>query len=1272
MYNLLSILLTNLLSQMKKFLTFLVMMIGLFAPQLRAEALLTPEPGKQYMIMHSSGYFMTVTDNTVKIMSPGAGDSQRFTFEIAEDGEVPVYNIKLENGQYLGSDSGWTIKFLDDPADPFAQFQIWNSHVEDFVKIFNMGRGAYLGTDNNNDGGGIYTDKSGGDGKHIWKIVEASASGLITSGLEEAIENGKNFLDSESDNLSQDALAAINGKIAEAEGILANATEQADVNEAADALNAFINAAKNLQSWLTYANDLVANATIGTGIGEYPAEAADALKEAIAEATVWTEADTAVYNEAAAKLNTACTVFKNAQIVFFPDPAKKYYFLNTYSGLVMGINATNEAALATPSGEVSQLFEIEQSAESTAVFYLKLADGSGYLATKGGWNSTVVADYTDEARFQFELVDADQKVYTLNRFNLNGAWASDNNNPGDLIYTNKSRSQYNAQWQICEMQEGGLMTIGLEKAIAQAEEYIAKAVVGDQPGNYPQAAVDALTAAVAEAKNVLATATAQDQIVEAVGTLTDAINAFLAEKIDPYFIPEANTTYRYSVRKYASNYMTNEGEKVGTASFEPGDDAQHWTLTPVEGKKYTYILTNGGKALAYDATMVEIADAPAWTVRYTTTVNHLPYFSLVEADDQNKVLTFGSGKNPVIQDFNAGNDAHQGRFLRVDMPNDPNVFVLEQAVADARYVLENIDRGNEIGQYSDAKCDAFAAVIAAAEQLRGLTQDEVNAKAVELNAATTEFVNNPNAVVKDALDAAILAAKQTLAAATVGIQIGQYYQSQIDEFAALVAEFEKQAANVTDQEECDELTALVNSSTEAFTGNTEVQAVKPVLDDAIACALALYEAEKDNVGDNEGQRPQEVVDAFKNAIDTAAAIADPTEADLNALLDAREAFINGVIGINRTALRNAIAKAEGEEFSNLVAGDFNGNYPAETIDAFNVALQEAKEAEANMDMTQEQIDAATKKLNDAMATLKASIVTINFNTLDNAIAAAQEALAGVTVIGDSEGACPQAVVDALNAVVEEAEGIDRDAINQADTDALAAQLTEATALFNEQMRASTGLAEAIAEAQALVDNAVSGFKPGNYPITAIEALKAVTENAEQVLANQGATQAELLDALNALKEEMAIFATQVIPAHDLTELNQLIEQAEAFMAANDYNDDFILNIALQDAKDLVADPDNYTKAQLNSITEALREALDYAIGTVGVADTLAEDVAINVAGGTLSVSGIATDATVAVYSLDGRLIAIDNASAEISLSTGKYVVAIRSSLVNVTRTIFVK
>ncbi len=76
-------------------------------------------------------------------------------------------------------------------------------------------------------------------------------------------------------------------------------------------------------------------------------------------------------------------------------------------------------------------------------------------------------------------------------------------------------------------------------------------------------------------------------------------------------------------------------------------------------------------------------------------------------------------------------------------------------MANARYTLENIDRGNEIGQWSDAKCEAFAAVINAADALRGATQEEVDAKTSELNQARTDFINNPNAVIKDELEAAI-------------------------------------------------------------------------------------------------------------------------------------------------------------------------------------------------------------------------------------------------------------------------------------------------------------------------------------------------------------------------------------------------------------------------------------------------------------------------------------------------------------------------------------
>ena len=1257
---------------MKKFITFLVMMLGLFAPSLRAAALLNPEPGKQYMIMHSSGYFMTVTGNTVKIMSPGTGDSQVFSFEVAAEADPTVYNIRLDNGQLLGSDASYSIKFLDDAESAYAQFQIFASHEENCVKFYNLGRQAYLGTDNNSDGGGIYTDKSGLDGKHAWRIIEASASGLITFGLEEAIANAKAYVETES-TLSTDALNAINGKIAEAEAVLANPADQEAVNAASDNLNAFISSAKNLQEWINYATGLLNDATVGTEVGNFTEEAVLSLEMAIqSAAAVWAEASAEAYNNAVSQLNAACTAFSSSQIVFFPQAGKKYYFYNTYSNLVMGINDNNEAALASPTGAESQLYEIEQSPESNSVFYLKLANGSGYLATKGGWNSTVVSEYTDEARFQFDIVDLNEKVYTLNRFNLNGAWASDNNNPGDLIYTNKSRNQYNAQWKIVEM-DGSLMTIGLENSIALAESYIAKAVIGDLPGNYPQAAVDALSAAVAEAKGVLASATEQDQIIAAAEALNAAINAFLAEKIDPYFIPEANTAYRFSVRKYASNFMTDEGEKIGTSAFEAGNTAQHWTLIPVEGMKYTYTLVNDGKALAYDASMVEIADAPAWTVVYTTTVNNLDYFALVEAEDPSKVLTFGSGTNPVIQDFNAGNDAHQARFLRVDMPNDPNVFALDQAIANAKATLANVDRGNEIGQYSDAKCEAFAAVIAAAEAMRGLTQEEVDAKVIELNAAATDFINNPNAVVKDQLDAAILAAKQTLAAATVGIQIGQYYQSQIDTFEALIAEFEQKASQVTDQTECDELTVLVTDATNAFSGNTEVQPVKDVLDDAIACARTLYENEKDNVGDNQGQRPQEVIDAFKNAIEAAAAIADPTEADLITFLEAREAFLNGTIGVSRTALRAAIATAEGEEYQNLVAGDFNGNYSAEAIAAFNEALASAKEVEADMTKTQEEVDAATAALNKAMTELKKTLVTINFTALDKAIAVAKAALEATTAVGGAEGECPEAVYNALKETIETAEATDRDAINQADTDNLAAIVEEATATFLSAMRESTGIAAVIAEAEELLDNAVSGFKPGNYPVSAIDALRTALEAAKAVVADNAATQAALIDAKNALAEEIETFKAQAVPALDLTELIALIAEAEQFIEANDV-DDFILEIALQDAKDLVEDPDNYTKSQLEEITTALREALDEARGTVGVAGTFADAITVEAANGHLYVSGINAEVTVAVYTFDGRTVLMTRADSDIeaALEAGSYIVAISSAEGTVTYKLYIK
>lgn len=1265
---------------MKKFYAILLLMIAFCAQSLSAEALLTPDPAKTYNIQHRSGLLVSVFNGKLVIKSPGAdGASQKFTVELVSEGEPNSYRIKCEDGTYLGSDSGYSVKFLTDPEDAFTHFEFWASHEEGFAMFWNLGRKAYYGSDSNNDGSGIYTDKNGKDGKHAFRFIEAS-DGLFVADLETAIAAAKATLENYTDEqaFTSAAATAFNAAIAKAEGVVTSATTQAEVNAASDEIKAFSSAVASLYNSIVNANKALAGAVIGSGAGQYPQEAATALQLAIETAVAaWVEADAALYTSSATALNSAVKEFGAARKVFIPEAGKQYYIINVYTSLMFGMSEGGEVVLQNPTGEDCQKFEIIPVEGSSISFNFKIADGRGYVGRKGSWNTTVLENPTsNEAKIDFEVYDLEKAIYRFNKFGVTG-WdymASDDNTPGALVYTNKGASA-NSTWQIREVVEGELLTMALDKAIADAEAYIAEAVVGEEPGQYPQEAVDALAAALATAK--AATPATQPELNDVAAALQAAIADFRAAEIDPFFVPAPNTKYRFSVRKYRDKFLTaGDADAKTTSDFVAGNAAQHWTFEPVTvaDAKYTYYVKNGDKALAYDGTLVDASEAPVWRAVFTATVNNLPYFALVQNDDPTKVITFSSGKTLSVQTLSTGNDAHQARFLRVDEANDPNLQALEQAVANAQTSLDNAPRGNEVGKWNQAKCDAFQAVIDATAGLTGATQEEVDAKVAELNQARTDFLANPNSVIKDELEAAIAAAKAKAEAAEIGIEVGQYYESHIEAFEAEIAGFEAAAKEVSEQEACNALTQEVKDATEAFKGNETVQPVADVLADAITCAEKLYEAEKDNVGDNKGERPQEVVDAFAAAIAAAKAVTEPTVADLEALLDARAAFLNGAVSVNRTPLRKALATAEGEEYANLVAGDFDGNYSADAIAAFNAALAAAKEVEADMSKTQEEVDAATKALNDAMAALKKSLVVIKFEALDKAVEAAEAAVAGATVIGSEAGQCPQAVVDALKAVIAEAKAIDRAAINQESVDALVTKLTEATAKFNADLVASTGLAGVITEAEELLDGASQGFKPGEYPAAAMSALGAAIEAAKTVSEKADATQAELLAAVADLKAAMETFKGQVTPAHDLTEINKTIAEAEAFIAASG-STDFVLAMALEDAKNIVADADNYTKAEIDKANEALRKALEYAKGSAGIYGLASAEFAVKAADGCIVVTGIAADTTVAVYTLEGRLVLMDKASGAfytVATGAGKYVVAVKGEGVAASQVVIVK
>lgn len=95
------------------------------------------------------------------------------------------------------------------------------------------------------------------------------------------------------------------------------------------------------------------------------------------------------------------------------------------------------------------------------------------------------------------------------------------------ISTNKNGNESNHAWKILDTKAN---TAALEAEIERALEVLADATIGIEPGCYPQAAADALNAAVDDARQALLS-NEQSEIDAATEALTQAISDFLAQRI---------------------------------------------------------------------------------------------------------------------------------------------------------------------------------------------------------------------------------------------------------------------------------------------------------------------------------------------------------------------------------------------------------------------------------------------------------------------------------------------------------------------------------------------------------------------------------------------------------------------------------------------------------------------------------------------------------------------------------------------------------------------
>lgn len=140
-------------------------------------------PTSTYRIRHSGGAYIAESGNTCKLAA--AADASDISFVPSTD-TPGYYGIKLPSGRYMGSDNRWDVVNFDDFTDSLALFTVEKTADDGYVHIKNLGKNLYLGTDENQPGKSIYTDKRGDNPKHLWKLFEQKADGIEDVGAPSA------------------------------------------------------------------------------------------------------------------------------------------------------------------------------------------------------------------------------------------------------------------------------------------------------------------------------------------------------------------------------------------------------------------------------------------------------------------------------------------------------------------------------------------------------------------------------------------------------------------------------------------------------------------------------------------------------------------------------------------------------------------------------------------------------------------------------------------------------------------------------------------------------------------------------------------------------------------------------------------------------------------------------------------------------------------------------------------------------------------------------
>ena len=260
--------------------------------------------------------------------------------------------------------------------------------------------------------------------------------------------------------------------------------------------------------------------------------------------------------------------------------------------------------------------------------------------------------------------------------------------------------------------------------------------------------------------------------------------------------------------------------------------------------------------------------------------------------------------------------------------------------------------------------------------------------------------------------------------------------------------------------------------------------------------------------------------------------------------------------VTKTELYSTIGDAN-DLLESATIGTLDGNYPASAASTFTTAIAAAQAVADNLEVTQDQVDAAVVTLNAAIATFQSSQIEVDRSALQAAIQTAKNYYStavegyqeGLYIVG-SKAILQSAISDAT--LVNVKSGVSQTEVATATATLNAAIETFLSSLYVPDAVNKAILQTTIGQANTLYSSAVEGYLKGNYPVGSKTDLMTAISAAQAVNSDANVSQEAVDLAVTNLKTAIETFKSLVITV-DKSALSFTITQANTVLAKADNN-----------------------------------------------------------------------------------------------------------------------